>query len=155
MLISSIKNYENILKFFPQLDIIFDFLLNNISNQTVDGRYCITKDIYAIVSTSAPKPKKEQFLEAHKKYVDLQYVISNTDNIGWKFLDKSFRTYKKYNRKDDITFYKNKPDLFFKLKKEEFVVLFPEDTHIPLCNLKPVKKCIVKIPKEYLGGRVK
>ena len=93
MLISSIKNYKNILKTFPKLDIVFDFLLNNISNKTPDGRYCITKNIYAIVSISAPKPKKEQFLEAHKKYIDLQYVISNTDNIGWKFLDKSFKIY--------------------------------------------------------------
>ena len=91
-------------------------------------------------------------MEAHKKYIDLQYVISNTDNIGWKFLDNSFKIYKRYNGTNDITFYKDKPDVFFKLKKGEFVVLFPEDTHVPLCNLKPVKKCVVKIPKEYLLG---
>ena len=152
MLISSIKNCKNILKTFPNLDIVFDFLLNNISNKTPDGRYCITKNIYAIVSISAPKPKKEQFLEAHKKYIDLQYVISNTDNIGWKFLDNSFKIYKRYNGTNDITFYKDKPDVFFKLKKGDFVILFPEDTHVPLCNLKPVKKCVVKIPKKYLLG---
>lgn len=152
MLISSIKNYKNILKIFPQLDIVFDFLLNNISNKTVDGKYDITKDIYAVVANSQPKPKEEQLLEAHKKYIDLQYIITNTDNIGWKFLDKSFRIYKRYNKKNDISFYKTKPDIFFKLKKGEFVIFFPEDTHAPLCNLKKVKKCIVKIPKEYLGG---
>ena len=38
------------------------------------------------------------------------------------------------------------------LKKGDFVILFPEDTHVPLCNLKPVKKCVVKIPKKYLLG---
>ena len=152
MLISSIKNYKNILKFFPQLDVVFDFILNSVSNKTVDGRYDITKDIYAIVSNSLPKPKEEQLLESHKKYADLQYIISNTDNIGWKFLDNSFKIHKRYSKKNDISFYKNKPDIFIKLKKGEFAIFFPEDTHAPLCNLKTVKKCIVKIPMEYFGG---
>jgi YhcH/YjgK/YiaL family protein len=152
MLISSIKNHKNILKFFPQLDIVFDFLLNKVSSKTIDGKYNITKDIYAVVANSEPKPKEEQLLEAHKKYIDLQYILVNTDNIGWKFLDKSFKISKRYNKKNDISFYKNKPDIFFKLKKGDFVIFFPEDAHAPLCNLKKVKKCIIKIPKEYLGG---
>ena len=134
MLISSIKNYKNILKIFPQLDVVFDFLLNNISSKTVDGKYDITKDIYAVVANSQPKLKEEQLLEAHKKYIDLQYIITNTDNIGWKFLDKSFRISKKKKKKNDISFYKTKPDIFFKLKKGEFVIFFPEDTHAPLCK---------------------
>lgn len=152
MLISSIKNHKNILKFFPQLDIVFDFLLNKVSSKTIDGKYNIAKDIYAVVANSEPKPKEEQLLEAHKKYIDLQYILVNTDNIGWKFLDKSFKISKRYNKKNDISFYKNKPDIFFKLKKGDFVIFFPEDAHAPLCNLKKVKKCIIKIPKEYLGG---
>ena len=152
MLISSIKNHKNILKFFPQLDIVFDFLLNKVSSKTIDGKYNITKDIYAVVANSEPKPKEEQLLEAHKKYIDLQYILVNTDNIGWKFLDKSFKISKRYNKKNDISFYKNKPDIFFKLKKGDFVIFFPEDAHAPICNLKKVKKCIIKIPKEYLGG---
>lgn len=152
MLISSIKNHKNILKIFPQLDIVFDFLLKNISSKTADGRYNVTEDIYAVVANSDPKPEEEQLLEAHRKYIDLQYILTNTDNIGWKFLDKSFKIYKRYNKKNDISFYKNKPDIFLKLKKSEFAIFFPEDAHAPLCNLKKVKKCIVKIPKEYLEG---
>lgn len=145
MLISSIKNYKKILKFFPQLDIVFDFIKKNISAKTPDGKFVINKDIYAVVQTCQPKPKKEQVLEKHRKYIDLQYVISGEDRIGWKFYDKNFKILKRYNAKNDISFYSDIPDTFINLKKGDFAIFFPEDTHAPLCGQSTVKKCIVKI----------
>ena len=151
MLVSSIKKYKKILDFFPQLDIVFDYINKNINSKTSDGKYNITKDIFAIVQTCQPKPKDEQVLEKHKKYIDLQYVVSGKEKIGWKFFDKSFKVLKKYNAKKDISFYSNIPDTFINLKKGEFAIFFPEDTHAPLCCDKQVKKCIVKIPVKHLS----
>ena len=150
MLVSSMKKYKNILNFFPQLEIVFDYVIKNINNKTLDGQYNITKEIYAVVQTCQPKTKNEQVLEKHKKYVDLQLVIFGKEKIGWKFFDKKFKVLKKYNTKKDISFYSNKPDTFINLKKGEFAIFFPEDTHAPLCCDNIVKKCVVKIPVEYL-----
>ncbi|MBR4631964.1 MAG: YhcH/YjgK/YiaL family protein [Elusimicrobia bacterium] len=151
MLVSSTKKYKKILNFFPQLEIVFDYINKNIDAETLDGKYNITKEIFATVQTCQPKPKDEQVLEKHKKYIDLQYVISGKEKIGWKFFDKSFKVLKRYNVKKDISFYSNPPDTFINLKKGEFAVFFPEDTHAPLCCDKEVKKCIVKIPVKYLS----
>ena len=151
MLVSSIQNYKNILKFFPQLDIVFNYIVKNINNKTLDGKYNITKSIYAVVQTCDPKPKKEQVLEKHKKYIDLQYVISGKEKIGWKFFDNTFKTLKRYSYKKDIVFYSNTPDTYINLKKGDFAIFFTEDTHAPLCCLNTVRKCIVKIPVEYLN----
>ena len=150
MLVSSMKNYKNILNFFPQLDIVFDYINNNIDKKTLEGKYNITKEIYAVVQTCQPKLKKEQVLEKHKKYIDLQLVLSGKEKIGWKFFDKSFKVLKKYSSKKDIAFYSNSPDTFINLKKGEFAIFFPEDTHAPLCCEKQVKKCVVKIPVKFL-----
>lgn len=150
MLVSSMKNYKNILNFFPQLEIVFEYIIKNVNVKTLDGKYNITKDIYAIVQTCQPKSKNEQVLEKHRKYIDLQLVLSGREKIGWKFFDGKFKVLKKYNIKNDISFYSNKPDMFINLKKEEFVIFFPEDTHAPLCCNKTVKKCIVKIPIKFL-----
>ncbi len=152
MLLSCIKNYQNILKFFPQLDIVFDFIINNVSDKTLEGKYDISRGIYAVIQKCEPKIKKEQLLETHKKYVDLQYVISGKEKIGWKFLDKSFKICKKYNPKQDIAFFSNRPDTYIRLKKGEFAIFFPEDAHAPLCCDNTVKKCIVKIPKIYFNN---
>lgn len=145
MIISTLKNYKKIVNLLPKLDIVFDFIKKNISAKTLDGKIVINKNIYAVVQTCLPKPKKEQVLEKHKKYIDLQYVISGEDRIGWKYYDKNFKTLKRYSPKNDIAFYSNKPDTFISLKKGDFAIFFPEDTHAPLCGQISVKKCIVKI----------
>ena len=150
MLVSSMNNYKNILNFFPKLDIVFNYIIKNINDKTLDGKYNITKGIFAVVQTCQPKSKKEQVLEKHKKYIDLQLVLFGKEKIGWKFFDKKFKVLKKYNIKNDISFYSNKPDTFINLKKGEFAIFFPEDAHAPLCCDKTVKKCIVKIPVKYL-----
>ena len=150
MLVSSMKKYKGILNFFPQLDIVFNYIIKNINSKTLDGKYNITKEIYLFVQTCQPKPKKEKVLEKHRKYIDLQLVLSGKEKIGWKFFDKSFKVLKRYSLKKDISFYSNKPDTYINLRKGEFAVFFPEDTHAPLCCEKTVKKCIVKIPVKCL-----
>jgi YhcH/YjgK/YiaL family protein len=150
MLISSLKNYRNILKIFPSLACVFDFIKENIHSDTVEGRYDMSDGIYAVVQKCVPKDENERFLETHKKYIDLQYVISGKEKIGLKFVDKTFQVHKRYNSKNDISFFSNKPDTYIELKKNEFVLLFPEDAHAPLSGSGIVKKCIVKIPKDFL-----
>lgn len=150
MLISSIKNYQNILNLFPNLDVVFDFIKNNVHFDTEDTKVNIENGIYAVIQTCQPKPKEEQLLEKHEKYIDLQYVISGKERIGWKFFDDSFKILKKYDLKKDIAFYSNMPDTYIDLNVGEFAIFFPEDTHSPLCCDCVVKKCVVKIPIDYL-----
>jgi YhcH/YjgK/YiaL family protein len=150
MIISSVKNYNSVIKYFPQLNVIFDFINNSITKNIKEGRYKLDFGIYAIVQNSQPKPRCEQLLETHKKYIDLQYIISGRDKIGWKFLDKSFVIATKYNKKNDMTFFKTKPDFFITLKKDDFAIFFSEDAHSPLCGKISVKKCVFKIPKTII-----
>ncbi len=76
--------------------------------------------------------------------------VSGRDKIGWKFFDKSFVVDTKYNKKNDITFFKTIPDIFITLKKGDFVIFFPEDAHSPLCGNFPVRKCVFKIPAKLI-----
>lgn len=150
MIISSFKNKDAVIKYLPQISIIFDFITHKLTKNIKDGKYNLDFGIYAIIGKSQPKQKSEQLLETHKKYIDLQYIISGKDKIGWKFLDKSFIVDTKYNKKNDITFFKTSPDIFITLKKGDFVIFFTEDAHSPLCGKTPVKKCVFKIPKKLI-----
>lgn len=150
MIISSFKNKDAVIKYIPQISSIFDFINHKLTKNIKDGRYNLDFGIYAVIGKSQPKLKNEQLLEAHKIYIDLQYIISGRDKIGWKFLDKSFIVDTKYNKKNDIVFFSTKPDIFITLKKGDFVIFFPEDAHSPLCGKTPVKKCVFKIPKNLI-----
>ena len=98
MIISSFKNNKKTLKYMPVLKPVFNFIKDNIKTSVKEGRYEIGGGIYAVIQTSDPKPEKERLLETHKKYVDLQYVISGSDKIGWKFYDKTFKVFSEFFR---------------------------------------------------------
>lgn len=153
MLISSIKNCQNILKLFPNLDVVFNFIKNHTFDED-NAKIDIGTGIYAVIQTCQPKPKQEQWLEKHEKYIDLQYVICGNERIGWKFFDDGFKVLKEYDSNKDIAFYSNIPDIYIDLKETEFAIFFPEDTHAPLCCDSTVKKCIVKIPTDYLYNNI-
>ena len=150
MIISSFKNKRKILEYMPVLKPVFEFIKKNLRTSVKEGRYEFNGGIYAVIQKSMPKPEKERLLETHKKYVDLQYIISGSDKIGWKFYDKTFKPVNKYDGKKDITFFKNSPDFFITVKKGEFAVFFPQDAHAPLCGKTSVKKCVFKIPQKLL-----
>ena len=150
MIISSLKNKDAVIKYIPQISSIFDFINHKLTKNIKDGRYNLDFGIYAVIGKSQPKPKNEQLLEAHKIYIDLQYIISGKDKIGWKFMDKSFIVDTKYSKKNDIVFFSTKPDIFITLKKDDFVIFFPEDAHSPLCGKTPLRKCVFKIPAKLI-----
>ena len=50
-----------------------------------DGKYEITGDrVYAMISHEQGRAVSDGKLEAHRNYLDIQYVISGDESMGWK-----------------------------------------------------------------------
>lgn len=92
-------------------------------------------------------------LETHRKFVDLQYVYSGMDVIGWKAAEDCKRKTGYYSTTKDVIFYSDRPDTHVSLLPGMFCVLFPWDAHAPLAGKGKVRKIVVKIAmplmKEY------
>ncbi|MDR1926339.1 MAG: YhcH/YjgK/YiaL family protein [Endomicrobium sp.] len=146
--IKSIDFYSNIATFIKEA---LEFIKINISSFSKEQRYEINDRMYAIVETSYPKKPPEQKLEAHRKYIDVQYIIEGYDVIGWKNLLNCKEVYKNYDELKDIIFFNDKHDFDIFLNPGTFAVFFPQDAHAPLCGKKPVKKCIVKINVQQIS----
>src|SRR5690242_12519020 len=68
------KQYRTNKKYF---DEAFAFLKNQDLNKLAPGKYPIDGDyVYATVTYDSTKDFKKSRWESHKKYIDLQYVIS-------------------------------------------------------------------------------
>ena len=53
------------------------------------GEYeIIGREVYAIVSEYVPKEEAECNFEAHRRYIDLQYLINGEERMGVTTLDK-------------------------------------------------------------------
>lgn len=139
-------------KYTDRWKAAFTFLNNSRLDSLPVGEYEILgKDVYAIVSEYYPKDEVDCNFEAHKKYIDLQYVILGEEKMGISKL-KDVVPITVYDEGKDITFYKQDAlAIYKKATKEAFFVFFPDDAHRPSMktrdNIK-VKKIVIKVRYE-------
>jgi YhcH/YjgK/YiaL family protein len=93
----------------------------------------------------------EMMFEAHKKYIDLQYIVSGIEKIRWAKLDSVDMVEEKYSTGGDIAFYEGNSMLDFTLTKNTFLLLYPSDAHLPGLSADKdvnVRKIVFKIAVE-------
>jgi YhcH/YjgK/YiaL family protein len=132
-----------------ELERAFEFLRTGSVETKAPGRYQIDADrIYATVSQSgARSPESAQF-EAHRKYIDLHYLISGKEMIGWA-RQTDLRQAKPYSADSEAGMYE-RPKEYRRLilSPGDFVVFFPGQAHMPTCQVDgpgELKKVVVKI----------
>ena len=110
------------------------------------AKYEIDGDkVFAIVAKDARRKKGEAELETHNKYIDIQLVLDGVDEMGWMAKSLCKETSIEYDPKNDIQFFKDRPDVWMKTTAGMFAIFFPEDAHLPLISDGEVHKVIVKI----------
>ena len=113
------------------------------------GTYEISPRAKAIVSEYETKAENTYGFEAHRKNIDIQYLVKGEEKISslpLEYLKES----KTYDENIDAAFYVErgiKPQELL-LGNGFFAILFPQDGHMPqLCVNEPknVKKVVVKV----------
>jgi biofilm protein TabA len=110
------------------------------------GRAEITATVYAMISRSPARQRSEARLEAHRKYIDIQYVIAGVEEMGWKPHTRCQRQHGEYDAERDIEFFNDLPDTYITVRPGQFVVFFPDDAHAPLIGSGEVHKVVIKVP---------
>jgi len=147
VIIDKIENYRQYSSINEKLLEAFVYL-NTIDFKAVQpGKYEIMNDeIFAIVSAYETKNKEEDLWEAHKKYIDIQYIVKGIERIGYCNLDR-FKVTQEYDHNLDVVLGQAEGDLIV-LHEGDFMILFPQDAHKPgnSDNRKSkVKKVVVKV----------
>ena len=153
MILDNIKNAKNYYCLNNGFKKAFEFLVNNDLKNFEDGKYEIDSDnIFLNVQTLTLKPKEELKWEAHKKYIDIQFIIKNREMMGVYDKSEFDKIEKEYDENKDVIFYQNenKNYNFVNLKENDFIIFYPQDVHAPMLRVKndkeeKVKKVIVKI----------
>lgn len=124
----------------------FEFLSSPGIKELEPKKYEIDGDrVFAIVAKDMGRKKDEALLETHEKYIDIQFILSGPDNMGWKPKASCKLPSTEYDDAKDIQFFKDKPDTFIKVESGAFAIFFPEDAHLPLISDKMIHKVVVKI----------
>ena len=89
----------------------------------------------------------KKIFEAHRKYIDLHYIIDGVEQFGYANID-TLTPAGEYNEADDYILLCGEVNRIT-LSNGDFVIAFPEDAHIPALkykNSEKVKRAVVKIP---------
>jgi biofilm protein TabA len=127
----------------------FEILRDKTLSQKEDGKYPVDgENIYYTIQRYTTKPLNEGNLEAHRKYIDIQFLLEGVELLGYAPL-KGLTTAEVYNPQKDIVFF-NTPNDITKVILEPglFCILFPDDAHLPcrqLAGPAEVRKVVIKI----------
>ena len=124
----------------------FEFLQTTKLTELADGKHEIDGDrLFAIVAHDTGRGRDGAFLEVHRKYIDIQYVVSGNEVIGWQPLGICESIKQEYDSEKDIAFFLDRPQSWFEVLPRSFTVFFPEDAHAPLAATGPVHKIVLKV----------
>jgi len=143
--VANLKFYRGL---HPRLDKGLDYLKSIAGWDLADGRYELSgMEVYANVATYETLPPASKPYEAHRAYIDLQYVLAGKEGMFWAPLDE-LSTTTEYSGVEDIAYFTGPDELLIPLEPGRFVILFPWDAHKPGCcsdQLGVVKKLVIKI----------
>lgn len=109
-------------------------------------------DCYAIVQAYETKPVEKALFEAHRKYIDVQFVHSGRETILWAPLAAMKEETMAFTEEKDAALWKLVPDVTpIHISDGQFAILYPEDAHAPCVEWdKPeqVFKVVVKVAVE-------
>ncbi len=147
MIIDSLENASKYTGLHPLFAKAFDYLNCTNLNAVEEGKFEIAEGLKAIMSAKNGKSVDESLekFECHKKNIDIQFCVSGTETIGWKPLAKCQNVKAEYSDEKDVAFYDERPDMFFQLTDNQFVIFFPEDVHAPMIGDGLIKKLVLKV----------
>ena len=130
-------------------DKAFKFLKESDLQNMELKRYDLDgNNLYVLLSEYMSKNEEDARYEAHRKYLDIQYVVSGKELIGIAPLAQMKDILEPYSEVKDIMFMTVNPGTNYKAMPDRFFIFFPEDLHRP--GLKdgensPVRKAVVKV----------
>ena len=145
MYIDKLENLGNYIKDQALKDAIENFLKNAATVEA--GKHPILDGTFANVLEYTTKPFEAVKMEAHRKYLDLQYIVSGEETVLKQDLDDN-EPINEYNEVKDVVHYSPKTYDRALLLEGTFGIMFPEDLHqcIAVTSPAPLKKVVVKIP---------
>ncbi len=143
--ISNAKLYAGI---SPAMAIAMEVLQTTDFAAVAPGSYQVREGVYYNVMEPTLRPVEEGGWECHRKYIDVQYILTEGEQILYAPLDRV--QWGEYNAEGDYALAKLECEyVSLPMHPDTFAVFFPGDAHAPtlaLNEVKPVKKVVIKVP---------
>lgn len=129
----------------------YDFVQKLMSEDIADGRHELGNGVFANMMSYETKNRKDLLFEAHKQYIDIQIMVSGNEIIATEHIDDmhKYACVQPFGDGDAELYECNNDCVDHVLGKGDFIILHPEDAHMPcVCIEEPkkVRKAVIKVP---------
>ncbi len=146
MICDQLKNAAFYYQTHPRFKKAFEYLQKTDFLKVPEGKYEIDgQNIFAIVQEYMTKLPTKKHWEAHRRYIDIQYVVTGEELIGYASPDSMKPG--EYNDEKDIVFLEGEGTMI-PVPEGTFMLLAPQDVHKPQIAIhapQKVKKVVVKV----------
>lgn len=132
----------------PHLRRAFEMLTSQDVSAWPDGRLDLDGDrIFALPQGYLTRPPSQCRWEAHRRYIDIQYVISGQEAMGYAPIS-TLKPVTDFDEAKDVGFYDGTGSIIT-VEAGMFAIFFPHDAHMPCMQVAgqsaPVRKVVVKV----------
>lgn len=146
MIFDDLKNAARYHALHPGFRHGFEFLSQSGLAQLDGGRHELDGDrLFALVNRDPGRGHEGARLEAHRKYIDIQFLVDGCEEIGWRPTPECRQITEAYDDARDLMFFGDAPQSWINLPVGKFMVFFPEDAHAPLASRGDNLKVVVKV----------
>jgi biofilm protein TabA len=155
MILGSIQNLERDKKTLPKVLLRgLEYIKNTDLSKLPGGRYEIDGSMFVLVQDNQTAPRAERKAEAHRKYIDIQYVYSGSEIIGYGLTGPENEVADDQLENKDAIYFRNvKNEIELILTPGRYAIFFPTDVHRPGCAYgppAPVRKVVIKVAADSL-----
>ena len=150
MILDSLKNCDLYTSCHRDFSLAFEILKGAIQDNLPPAKYELgdtEKEVFFTVSVQEyeTKSRDEGKFEAHQDYIDIQYIVSGTEEM--EVCDLAFSgALTEYNKDKDVQFFVPKEKTtYLTLRAGDCAIFFPHDVHKPGISPEGEKKFVKKI----------
>ena len=146
MIIDTLSSWPKYLAIHPGFAQAFRYLEAGNLDTGSETRQPINGDlIFASFMRRPAKTRETARLEAHRRHIDIQFLVSESEQFGWKPTADCVKPDGDFNEERDVQFFKDTATSWHAIQPGHFVIFFPEDAHAPMVGNGEIAKVVVKV----------
>lgn len=151
MIVAALEELYGQIPDLPRLKQALDYISSARSQDLADGRYEVDGDRMYVLVQSYETVHAIEFprYEAHRRYIDVQYIQDGVEMMGWAPVDQ-MQVNSEYSPENDVVLGSCPMSTAtpVKVAAGQAAIFFPQDAHAPKLAAAgpcPVKKIVVKV----------
>jgi YhcH/YjgK/YiaL family protein len=150
MILDRLEQAERYFPLHPGFAAAIDYVRRTDFSGLPTGRHGIDGDrLYLMLNRGPGKGRGGAQLESHRRYIDIQFTLSGTDEIGWKPTPTCASVTVPFDGAKDIGFFGDSPDAWVAVPPRSFLILYPEDAHAPMGGTGALEKAVLKVAVDW------